>query len=331
MVGRYCLYRPLASGGTATVYLGSLRSEGGFSRPVAIKKLHAHYAHDPRLVAALLDEARIASHIRHPGVVSVLDIVVLGDEPLLVLEYVHGESLSQLLEARSPDEPTPLPVVLRIVVDALEGLHAAHEATNAEGTPLLIVHRDVSPQNIMVDSEGRARIVDFGIAKAMERPRADVDTGELLGKLAYAAPEQIAGATVDRRTDVWAIGVVLWELLAGRRIFADARPPEIAHRIVAIDAPPPSEGSASCPCALDAIVGRALQRDPEQRFGSADAMAGAIEAAGPLASRHDVARWMRARARGRLEERSTLLREMETELRRVPVETASSPRARVRD
>jgi serine/threonine-protein kinase len=309
----------LATGGTATVYLGCLRSEAGFSRVVGIKRLHEHHAKDERLVKALLAEARIVSRIRHPNVVSVLDIVAENAEKLVVLDYVHGESLSRLvLEARQASEPIPLGIALRIGVDALEGLHAAHEATGDTGVPLLVVHRDVSPQNIMVDVDGQARIIDFGIAKALERPFTTTHNGEFRGKLAYAAPEHIAGLAVDRRTDVWAMGMVLWELVAERRFFADAALDEIVRRINGEVIPPPSTVNPSCPAAIDAIVLRALERDPDARFASAREMALALEKVGLLASHREVGRWVRTLARERIDERSRMLTEMETELRRSP-------------
>jgi eukaryotic-like serine/threonine-protein kinase len=313
-IGRYRLFHPLAAGGTATVYLGCLRSGGGFARAVAIKKLHDHLARDERLVAALLTEARIVSRIRHPNVVSVLDVVAEPGQELIVLDYVHGESLSQLLRSE-PD--IPLGVALRIVVDTLDGLHAVHEATNELGVPLLVVHRDVSPQNIMVDVDGRARLVDFGVAKALERPFT-TNTSEFRGKLGYAAPEQIVARKVDRRTDVWATGMVLWELIVGRRYFGDADAPQIVYRICEEEIVSPSDVRA-CPSPIDAIVRRALERDPDLRFGTAREMALALEKAGPpLADHREVARWVKRVAEARLDERTALMSEMEVEARRAP-------------
>lgn len=317
MIGRYALYRPLADGGTATVHLGCHRAEGGFSRPVAIKKPHPHLAKDAAFVSRLLAEARIASRIRHPNVVAVLDVVPDPVEPLLVFEYVHGESLSQLIGlASKAGEPVPLPIALRLVIDALEGLHAAHEATNERGVPLMVVHRDVSPHNVMVDTDGRARIVDFGVAKALERPFT-TESGVFWGKLAYAAPEQVAGSAVDRRTDIWAAGLVLWELVAGRRYFVEAVAAEIVHRITTETITPPSS-VRECPPAVDEVVRTALERDPDLRFATAREMALALEKAGPIADARDVARWVRKLARSRLDARSLLVEEMEVELRRLP-------------
>ncbi|MDB4936779.1 MAG: Protein kinase [Labilithrix sp.] len=317
-VGRYWLFQPLASGGMATVYLGCLRAGAGVSRPVAIKELHPHTARDAEAVERFLTEARIASRIRHPNVVAVLDVVAEGDDLLLVMEYVHGASLSQLQTAAAKaGEPIPVDISVRILVEALEGLHAAHEATNEHGGPLMVVHRDVSPQNIMVEAEGRARILDFGIAKALERSFTTQGTGEFRGKLAYAAPEQIAGAAVDRRTDVWGAGMVLWEILAGRRCFVDAEPAEIVRRITAEPVPPPSTVRPCAPT-LDAIVMRALERDPDARFASAREMALALEKCGTITDDRTVSRWVRRLARTRLDDNRRMVDEMEAELRRDP-------------
>lgn len=321
-VGRYFLFRPLAAGGMATVHLGSLRAAAGVSRPVAIKSLHPHVAGEKDGIERFLSEARIVSRIRHPNVVQILDVVVEGEDRLIVMEYVHGASLSQLMAsaAESGDLP-PWDVVVRIAVDILEGLHAAHEATNEHGSPLMVVHRDVSPQNVMVEAEGRARILDFGIAKALERSFTTANTGAIRGKLAYSAPEQVAGRAVDRRTDVWAVGMVLWEMLAGRRYFEDAEPADIVRRIAAEPVPPPSS-VRPCPAALDAIVLRAVDRDPDARYASAREMALALERAGSIADYRVVSRWVRGRARERLDDTARLVDEMAAELRK-PATTAS--------
>lgn len=328
-VGRYWVFRPLASGGMATVHLGCLRSAAGVSRPVAIKELHPHVAREVDAIDRFLAEGRIASRIRHPNVVPVLDVVVEGDDRLLVMELIHGVSLSELLTlaARTGDLPS-VDVAVRIVVDALEGLHAAHEATNEHGGPLMVVHRDVSPQNIMVEAEGRARIVDFGIAKAFERSFTTGSTGAIRGKLAYSAPEQIGGHAVDRRTDIWGAGMVLWELLAGKRHFLDAEPAEIVRRITAEPIPPPSS-IRPCPPTLDAVVVRALDRDADMRFASAREMALALEKSGSIADHRTVARWVRRLAHARLDDTSRMVNEMEAELRREPppepTDTAANP------
>jgi serine/threonine protein kinase len=217
-LGRYELLGELASGGMATVYLGRARGIGGFERLVAVKCCHAHLREDADFVSMFLDEARLAAKIHHPNVVPTLDV---GDaeELYLVMEYCEGDRLATLVNrAASRDGFMPVDVVLRIMVDVLQGLHAAHELTDTSGRPLQIVHRDVTPQNILVGVDGVSRLVDFGVAKAEARANTTKD-GALKGKIAYMAPEQIGEHEVSRQSDVFSAGVVLWEALASKRLF----------------------------------------------------------------------------------------------------------------
>jgi serine/threonine protein kinase len=201
-IGRYVLYGEIASGGMATVHFGRLSGPAGFSRTVAIKRLHPQYAKDPEFVSMFLDEARLAARIRHPNVVTTLDVVTTGAEIFLVMEYVQGESLSRLLRAVRPMmTPADTRIVATIVSGVLHGLHAAHEARDEQGQPLRIVHRDVSPQNVLVGTDGVPRVLDFGVAKAAGRVQTTRE-GQLKGKLAYMAPEQVRGE-VTRVTDVY--------------------------------------------------------------------------------------------------------------------------------
>ena len=216
-IGRYGIYGKIASGGMASVHFGRLLGAVGFSRTVAIKRLHPHLAEDPEFLATMIDEARMAARIHHPNVVPTLDVVSADGELLVVMEYVRGESLSRLLRAEvGSGRRVPLPIASAIVIGALHGLHAAHEATSDRGTPLGIVHRDVSPQNLLVGIDGLARVIDFGVAKAAGRLQTTRD-GVLKGKMAYMAPEQLAGREAPRAADVYGMGVVLWETLAGTR------------------------------------------------------------------------------------------------------------------
>ena len=218
VVGRYTLHQPLAAGGMATVYLGRLSAERGFSRTVAIKRLHPQFASDREFVAGFMDEARLAGRIRHPNVVGVIDVVSTGDEVLLVMEYIHGESLSRVLrKLHERGELVPPPIAAAIVCNLLDGLHAAHEARDESGAPLGIVHRDVSPQNVLLGTDGVAHVLDFGIAKAKGRQQEQTREGQLKGKLAYMAPEQLDQQT-SRLTDVYAASVVFWETLTCTRL-----------------------------------------------------------------------------------------------------------------
>src|SRR5262245_8540847 len=252
--GRYALYEEIASGGMATVHFGRLLGPAGFARTVAIKRLHRQHAKDAAFVTMFLDEARLAARIHHPNVVSTLDVVSGGGELLVVMDYVHGESLSRLMR----DRPVPPPLAAAIMNGALHGLHAAHEAKNERGEPLSIVHRDVSPQNIIVGADGLARVLDFGIAKAVDRLASTRDE-VLKGKLSYMAPEQLLGNPATRQSDVYAASVVLWEALTGQRLF-EGEQGEIISGVMNDRVPPPSERVAEVPAALDDIVRRGMSR-----------------------------------------------------------------------
>ncbi|MFS8068262.1 MAG: serine/threonine-protein kinase, partial [Byssovorax sp.] len=291
-VGRYLLFGPIASGGMATVHLGRLVADSGFSRTVAIKRLHPQLAEAPEIAKSLLDEARIVSRIQHPNVVPTLDLLTDDDEVLLVMEYVHGESLSRLLAAaRQRGEPMPIPIVAGVLCGALHGLHAAHEAQRESGEPLGIVHRDVSPENLLVGVDGASRLLDFGIAKAHGR-LTTTRNGQLKGKIAYMAPEQILCGEVTRQTDVFAAGIVLWEALTGVRLFRGDD--EAAMITAALEAPirPPSEVAAHVPKELDALVLKALERHVDGRYATARELAIALEEAAPLASPREVGAWV---------------------------------------
>ena len=296
----------------ATVHLGRLVADSGFSRTVAIKRLHPQLAEAPEIAASLLDEARIVSRIKHPNVVPTLDLLTTDDEVLLVMEYVHGESLSRLLAAaRARSEPMPIAVVASVLCGALHGLHAAHEARRESGEPLGIVHRDVSPENVLVGVDGSARLLDFGIAKAHGR-LTTTRNGQLKGKIAYMAPEQLLCDEVTRRTDVFAAGIVLWEALTGVRLFQGVD--EAAMINAALEGPirPPSEVAAHVPKKLDALVLQALSRHVDGRYGTARELAIALEEATPLAPPREVGAWVERLASAALAKRAGRIAQMET-------------------
>jgi serine/threonine-protein kinase len=218
--GRYVIGEEIAAGGMATVHLGRMLGDAGFARTVAIKRLHPQFAKDPEVCAMLLDEGRLSARIHHLNVVTTLDVVVSGDELFVVMEYVHGEALSALIRASiRRSARIPPRIVAAVLSGALRGLHAAHEARDPSGEPLGVVHRDVSPQNILVGSDGVARVLDFGIAKAAGRMQVTQD-GRIKGKFGYMPPEQLHAEVLDRRADIYAAGVVLWEALVSARLFA---------------------------------------------------------------------------------------------------------------
>ena len=272
VIGRYLLCDPIASGGMATVHLGRLVGPAGFSRTVAIKRLHPHFARDPEFVAMFLDEARLAARIRHPNVVSTIDVVVLKGELFVVMDYVHGEALSRLVRTAGP---LPLAIAASIISGVLYGLHAAHEARTDDGTPLHIVHRDVSPQNVLVGVDGVARVVDFGVAKAVGRLQTTRE-GALKGKISYMSPEQVSSDSVDRRCDVYAASVVLWEMLTGRRLYSADNEVRIIQQVLNGNIDPPSK-YAALPRDFDALVMKGLARKPEDRFATAYEMAEQVQ------------------------------------------------------
>jgi serine/threonine-protein kinase len=292
--GRYALFDEIASGGMASVHYSTVVGPGRFSRVVAVKRLHAHLADEHELVAMFVDEARLAARIRHPNVVPTLDVVTTDRELFLVLEYVHGESLSRLLKPlHKAGECLPPRVACAIAVGALHGLHAAHEAVDEHGDSLHIVHRDVSPQNILVGTDGVPRVVDFGIAHANDRLQTSA-VGQIKGKCMYMAPEYITGKKVTRAADVYSAGVVLWEALTGRRLFTGDAETQILREVLHAYVAPPSRYAQGIPPELDALVLRALDRDPEVRFDTARSMIRAIEAAVPIATATEVGDWVEA-------------------------------------
>ncbi len=324
VVGRYAIYDEIAFGGMATVHFGCAVNAGP-GQFVAIKRLHGHLAREHEFVNMFLDEARVAARVRHPNVAPMLDVVASDREVLLVMEYVHGESLGKLLSTLRPrGERLPLPIVASILVGLLAGLHAAHEATDDHGESLHIVHRDVSPQNVMVGQDGVARIVDFGIAKAVGRLQ-QTNTGEIKGKFGYMAPEQINGAPVTRAADLYAAGVVLWEAVTGRRLFKGESDVQLAAQVLLGQVSPPSQHAPDVPAAIDDVVMRALDRAAERRFATAQEMARALQAATALASAAEVAAWVEALAGPALRTREARLAELEQQHAQLP-KSAPDPR-----
>jgi len=296
------LYGEIASGGMATVHFGRLVGPAGFSRPVAIKRLHAQFARDPDFVKMFLDEARLAARIAHPNVIPTLDVVSVEDEVFLVMEYVRGVTLAQLARTvrHRGDRIQPL-IALGVVHGMLQGLHAAHEARNDMGERLDLVHRDVSPQNALVGTDGVTRLLDFGVAKAAGRLQTTRD-GQLKGKLAYMAPEQVRGEAVTPRTDIYAASVVLWEALTGKRLFYAANEANVLAKVLNAEVPLPSSIVPELPASLDRLVLRGLERDPSRRYPSARAMAAEIDACLGVASSTEIGEWVERTAGEQLRE-----------------------------
>lgn len=312
VIGRYALFDELARGGMASVHIGRLLGQGGFARTVAIKRLHPHLAKDPEFVTMLLDEARLAGRIQHANVVAMLDVVATEGELFLVMEYVHGEALSRLLRKSSQaNQRVPPAIASALMVGALDGLHAAHEVRGDRGEPLGLVHRDVTPHNIMVRRDGNALVVDFGVAKAAGRFHT-TEEGKIKGKLPYMAPEQLRGGNVTRRTDIYAAGAVLWETLVGERLVGGSNEGEVLEQLLFGSVKPPSSRVASVPTALDDVVMRALSKDPKERYATAQEMARALEAAVAPALTSQVAAWLEGLVADSLEKQEAKLASIET-------------------
>ncbi len=279
-IGHYELVFKLASGGMADVYLARDESAPSGARVVALKRVHRHLMGRTDYRQMFLDEARIAFQISHPNVCSVLDFGESGGEHYLTMEYLVGEPLARLINrvARhaAPSKTAPIAGLLaRTIADLCTGLHAAHSVTDPNGAPLRVVHRDVTPRNLFLTYDGRAKVLDFGIATAQMKLHSG-DGGKLRGNVAYMAPEQLTNAPTDHRADIWSLGVTFWEMLAMRRLFKRETPAATAESVVYDEIPPPSALQPDIPDALDEIVLKALRRDPRGRWQSAREMELAI-------------------------------------------------------
>jgi serine/threonine-protein kinase len=299
-IGQYELVFRLASGGMATVYLARTHDVSMFNRVVALKRIHRDLIGEPGYREMFLDEARIAFQIAHPNVCTVFEFGEADGEYYLAMEYLVGEPLARLMNrvAKAPKHRSSSDQALkmaRIIAGACAGLHAAHELKNADGRLLEVVHRDVTPRNLFVTYGGTVQVVDFGIASARLRLRS-TSTEQLRGNVAYMAPEQFTGSPSDRRVDIWALGVTLWEMLAMQRLFKRDTPMTTIPSVVYDEIRPPSECRAHIPKELDEIVLKALQRDPGKRWGTAGEMGLALrefldtqqEVIGPA----DLSEWM---------------------------------------
>jgi serine/threonine protein kinase len=272
---RYELLCPIASGGMAAVWLARLQGKRGFEKLVAIKTIRAELAEDERFEEMFLDEARIASGIQHPNVAQIIDLGEENGVLYIVMEWVDGESLSMVRRtAKKRGHSVPLGVALRVMADACAGLHAAHELKDQEGHGLGVIHRDVSPQNILIAANGAVKVIDFGIAKARNRRSAETKTGIVKGKIYYMAPEQALGKELDRRADIWAVGACLLELVTGRLPYEGEDELDVVRKLMTSE-PTPLDGTV--PDFLAPILARSVTRDPAARFATAAAMQRAIE------------------------------------------------------
>lgn len=294
---RFELLCPIASGGMATVWLAQLRGKRGFEKLFAIKTIRTELLEDPRFQEMFLDEARIASGIQHPNVAQILDLGEQRDVLFIVMEWVDGDALAKirkLLVKRGI--PLPVGIALRVLADACAGLHAAHELRDPHGEPLGIVHRDVSPHNILLAASGSVKVIDFGIAKAQNRKQGETRTGVVKGKIQYMAPEQVKkGRTADRRADIWSLGICLHELVAGRTPSESDDDVEVIRKLLADEAP---QFAGGLPDPLVRILEASVALDPEERFATAEAMRRSLESAmkelGETTGSEDVAAFLRS-------------------------------------
>jgi eukaryotic-like serine/threonine-protein kinase len=302
-IGRYTLYGEIAAGRLGNVYFGRRRGSAGLSRTLAVKRMHPNLASEAEFVSAMMAEARLAARIQHANVVPTL-VAVADGKLLLVMEYVRGESLARLLElASAAATRVPLPILSAIAGGALAGLHAAHEARSESGGPLGLVHTDLSPQHILVGTDGVARVIDFIVTKAAAHLERVVE-----GRMAYKAPEQIAAREVTRTADVYAMAAVLWEALTGKALFAGDDDDVFCQVLEGVKAPP-SRHAPGVPAELDALVMKGLAPRPADRFASAREMAEALARVVPPASAAEVSEWVEQLARWRLAQRDAAFAE----------------------
>ena len=274
-LGRYTLVRSLGAGGMAELFLARVDGLGGFSKLCALKRILPHKASNERFIRMLLNEARLVATLDHPNIAQVHDIGVENEQYFFAMEYVHGQDLRHVLHA-APAHRLGLANAIHVAVGVLAGLHHAHEARDATGASLEIVHRDVSPSNVLISYQGAVKLVDFGVAKAAT-VISETREGVIKGKYGYMSPEQCLGAPLDRRSDIFAVGIVLWEMTVGRRLYKLAGDLQTMQRVVYVDAPKPSRFIPDYPRALEAIVMRMLSRDPANRYQTAEEAQLALE------------------------------------------------------
>jgi serine/threonine protein kinase len=337
IVGRYELLLPIASGGMGMVYLARVSGVGGFARNLALKLMHPHMRSSPEFVLDLVEEAKLAARIHHPNVVAVLDAGEDEAGAYLVMEYVEGDSVTGIGRALAKiatgtPQTIPARIALRIVDDALAGLHAAHELKDDNGRALGIVHRDFSPQNILVGIDGHSRLVDFGIAKAANRV-GHTQTGLIKGKVSYMSPEQARAEPVDRRSDVWAAGVVIWEMLAGRRLYKTDD--DVATAIKIINEVPPRlrEARPDLPPSIDEVVASALTVNVDERCPNVGEfrrrLALAAKDLGGFAEPADVAAFLAPLVEEKLAKRKARIEQLRTQREKIPQQETSKPSMRL--
>ena len=314
-LGKYEILALLALGGTAEIYLARIGGTNGFEKYVVVKCLHDHLADDPDFVKMFLDEARISATLDHSNIVQTLELGEYENRYYMVMEFLAGLSLAMVVRRaaeRLPGGLIPAPLVLNMAAQSCAGLHYAHERTHG-GKPLNLVHRDISPQNLVVSFEGVVKVVDFGIARAEHR-ETKTKAGTIKGKFAYMSPEQCVAVAVDRRTDVFALGVIVHELLTGRRLFKRTSPYETYQAVLECAVEPPSRVNNELDPALDEIVMKAMAKDKDHRYPTAeafgDAMLGYLHHRGKGSGGNEIGRFFEASFQQEIEEHGDRMREL---------------------
>ncbi|HSN97842.1 MAG TPA: serine/threonine-protein kinase, partial [Candidatus Nanopelagicales bacterium] len=275
ILGKYRLIAELGHGGMAEVFLAVAQGPAGFNKLTVIKQIRPQLADDPEFLAMFLDEARLAARLNHPNVVQTNEVGHDGNRYFIAMEYLEGQPLNRVLHRIGRDK-IPLAMHLRLIADGLSGLHYAHELADYDGTPLEVVHRDVTPHNVFVTYDGQVKVVDFGIAKAMSSS-SETRTGVLKGKVSYMAPEQARGVRVDRRADIFSVGVMLWEAAVGKRLWVGVPDIAILGRLASGDLPRPSQVRPDVTPELEAVVLKAMALSREARHQTAGELQEDIE------------------------------------------------------
>ena len=317
-VGRYRILSELGRGGMSNVFLAVATGPGGVNKLVVLKALLSDLSTEAYALSMFMDEARLAAQLNHPNVVQTYEVGTEGDRHVIVMEYLEGQPLSGVVRrAAQQGSQMPLPLHLRIIINALEGLHYAHELCGYEGAPLQLVHRDISPQNVFVTYDGQAKVLDFGIAKATSAS-THTATGIMKGKIAYMAPEQMLGGHVDRRADLYSVGCMLWAAATGHKLWKDVPDVHVMRRAIAGEVPTPQSVNPRCDDELNRIVLKALAREPSERYSTALELQHDVElyaeSLGPVAKQKDIARYVtglfsdtRAQLKALVEKQITLI------------------------
>jgi serine/threonine-protein kinase len=309
-MGKYQVSECIGRGGMAEVFLARQEGIGGFEKLVALKRIYPHLLHDESFIEMFLAEARIAASLQHPKIVQILDIESDDDGFFIVMEYLAGESLGYIFETLSEEgDRVPPEMVCRIGSDVATGLQIAHDASDAEGQPRPVVHRDVTPSNILVTFAGDVKVLDFGVAKAIKR-KATTDKGVMKGKTSYLSPEIIAGDPIDARADIFQLGIVVHEMLTGKQLFRGDTVPDVIQAITESEIPLPSSVVPGLPDELDQVVLKALSRNPSERYQTAEDFAQALDTVGSSlgesVSARMLSKWMHSTFPDRVQQKRRL-------------------------